>query len=66
MKDVSVVVAPPLSKGVFAYPHREGARLTLETLLGIMDGEDDPHKRIQYCSKGKEFHKQYENCLQGI
>ena len=42
MKDVSVVMAPPLSMGVFAYPHREGARLTLETLLGIMDGEEDP------------------------
>ena len=35
-------MAPPLSMGVFAYPHREGARLTLETLLGIMDGEEDP------------------------
>ena len=42
MKDVSVVMAPPLSMGVFAYPHREGARLTLETLLGIMDGEEEP------------------------
>ena len=42
MKDVSVIMAPPLSMGVFAYPHREGARLTLETLLGIMDGEVDP------------------------
>ena len=42
MKDVKVVMAPPLSMGVFAYPHREGARLTLETILGIMDGEEDP------------------------
>ena len=42
MKGVKVVMAPPLSMGVFAYPHREGARLTLETLLGIMDGEEDP------------------------
>lgn len=42
MKDVSVVVAPPLSMGVFAYPHREGARLTLECLLGILNGEEDP------------------------
>ena len=41
MKDVKKVVAPPLSMGVFAYPHREG-RLTLETLLGLMDGEEDP------------------------
>ena len=42
MKGVKVVMAPPLSMGVFAYPHREGARLTLETILGIMDGEEDP------------------------
>ena len=42
MKDVKVVMAPPLSMGVFAYPHREGARLTLETILSIMDGEEDP------------------------
>ena len=28
--------------GTFAYPHREGARLTLEVLLGKMDGEEDP------------------------
>lgn len=42
MKSVKVVMAPPLSMGVFAYPHREGARLTLETILGIMDGEEDP------------------------
>ena len=25
-----------------AYPHREGARLTLECLLGILNGEEDP------------------------
>ena len=42
MKGVKVVMAPPLSMGVFAYPHREGARLTLETLLDIMDGDEDP------------------------
>ena len=27
--------------GVFAYPHREGARLTLQVLLEMMDGEKD-------------------------
>ncbi len=42
LKDVKKVVAPPLSMGVFAYPHREGARLTLQTLLELMDGEEDP------------------------
>ena len=42
MKDVSTVISPPLSMGIFAYPHREGARLTLEILLGKMNGEEDP------------------------
>ena len=28
--------------GIFAYPSREGARLTLESLLGILDGDEDP------------------------
>ncbi len=42
MKKVKKIVAPPLSMGIFAYPHREGARLTLECLLGVLDGEEDP------------------------
>ena len=28
--------------GVFAYPHREGAKLTLDIILGKLDGEEDP------------------------
>jgi O-acetyl-ADP-ribose deacetylase (regulator of RNase III) len=35
------VIAPPLSMGVFGFPHREGARITLSVLLGILDGEED-------------------------
>ena len=42
MKDVTAIVSPPLSMGIFAYPHREGARLTLEIILGKLDGEEDP------------------------
>ena len=42
MKGIKVVVAPPLSMGVFAYPHREGARMTMEILLGWLDAEKDP------------------------
>ena len=42
LKDVRIVVSPPLSMGIFAYPSREGARLTLESLLGILDGDEDP------------------------
>ena len=40
--EVQSVVSPPLSMGIFAYPHREGARLTLEIILNLLDGETDP------------------------
>ena len=36
------VVTPPLGMDVFAYPHREGARMTMEIILDWMDGEEDP------------------------
>ncbi len=42
MKDVKSIVSPPLSMGIFAYPHREGARLTLEIILGKLSGNEDP------------------------
>ena len=74
MKDVSVVVAPPLSMGVFAYPHREGARLTLETLLGIMDGQDDPGikeynivvKERNFINNMRTVYRESEDQLPGI
>ena len=28
--------------GVFSYPHREGARKTMEIILSMLDGEEDP------------------------
>ena len=42
LPDVRRVIAPPISMGIFAYPHREGARITLETLLAWLDGPQDP------------------------
>lgn len=36
------LVLPPLGMDVFAYPHREGARMTMEIVLAWMDGENDP------------------------
>ncbi len=36
------LVLPPLGMDVFAYPHREGARMTMEIVLGWMDAEHDP------------------------
>lgn len=39
---VETMVCPPISMGVFAYPHREGARMTMEILLGWLDAEEHP------------------------
>ncbi len=36
------LVLPPLGMDVFAYPHREGARMTMEIVLAWMDGGEDP------------------------
>ena len=36
------LVTPPLGMDVFAYPHREGARMTMEIILEWMAGEDAP------------------------
>ena len=37
---VRTLVAPPISMGTFVYPHREGARLSLEVLLTWLDGPE--------------------------
>ena len=42
IKPRKTVVTPPLGMDVFAYPHREGARMTMEIILDWMDGEEDP------------------------
>ena len=39
---VETIVCPPLSMGIYAYPHREGARMTMESLLGWLDAEEKP------------------------
>ena len=36
------LVLPPLGMDVYAYPHREGARMTMEIILPWMDREEDP------------------------
>ena len=40
IKKVKTIAAPPISMGVFAYPHREGARMTLEILLDWLENDD--------------------------
>ena len=74
MGDVTSVVSPPLSMGVFAYPHREGARLTLETLLGFLDGEEDPGinlftivvKEKNFISNMRTVYREINDLLPGI
>ena len=36
------LVLPPLGMDVFSYPHREGARMTMEIVLAWMDEGEDP------------------------
>jgi len=40
------LVMPPLGMDVFAYPHREGARMTMEIILSWMDAVEDPGVRM--------------------
>ena len=46
LKDRETIVLPPLGMDVFAYPHREGARMTMEIILPWMDGVEDPGVRM--------------------
>lgn len=74
LRDVETVISPPLSMGVFAYPHREGARLTLETLLGLLDGEDNPGvktftivvKEKNFISNMRTVYREINDLLPGI
>lgn len=74
LKDVKSVVAPPLSMGIFAYPHREGARLSLEILLGILDGNEDPGineytmvvKERPFITNMRTVYRETEDQLPGI
>ena len=42
LKPRETLVLPPLGMDVFAYPHREGARMTMEIVLAWMDEGEDP------------------------
>jgi len=71
---VETIVTPPISMGVFAYPHREGARLTLETVLGILDAEEDPGikmftivvKEKNFISNMRTVYREVNDLLPGI
>ena len=46
IKSRETLVTPPLGMDVFAYPHREGARMTMEIILDWMDRDEDPGVRM--------------------
>ena len=74
MDDVRRIVSPPISMGIFGYPHREGARITLEVLLGHLDGEEDPGfdeflivvKERNFISNMRTVYRESEDQLPGI
>ena len=74
MKDVRRIVSPPISMGIFGYPHREGARITLEVLLNHLDGEEDPGfdefilvvKERNFISNMRTVYRESEDQLPGI
>jgi O-acetyl-ADP-ribose deacetylase (regulator of RNase III) len=74
MKDVKTVVAPALSMGVFSYPHREGARMTLDLLLSWLDGEEDTGveeytlivRERNFISNMRTVYRESEDQLPGI
>jgi len=74
MDDVRKIVSPPISMGIFGYPHREGARITLEVLLGHLDGEEDPGfdeflivvKERNFISNMRTVYRESEDQLPGI
>ena len=68
------LVLPPLGMDVFAYPHREGARKTMEIILDWMDGENDPGVRMvlivthedNFLNNMKTVYREGEDQLPGI
>ena len=52
------IVLPPLSMDIFQYPHREGARMTMEIVLAWMDSGDDPGvKKVKIITQESNFIK---------
>ena len=74
LKGVKEVVAPALSMGVFSYPHREGARMTLDILLNWLDGEEETGievytlivKEKNFISNMRTVYRETEDQLPGV
>lgn len=69
-----ILVMPPLGMDVFAYPHREGARMTMELVLSWMDGEEDPGVRMvrivthedNFLNNMKTIYREGEDQMPGV
>ena len=70
----TAIVSPPISMGIFGYPHREGARITLEVLLNHLDGEEDPGfrefvlviKERNFINNMRTVYRESEDQLPGV
>ena len=74
IKKRETLVTPPLGMDVFAYPHREGARLTMEIILGWMDADEDPGVRmvlivtdeVNFLNNMKTVYRESEDQFPGV
>ena len=54
-KGIKTLAVPPLSMGVFVYPHREGAKLTFSLILEWLDNNKDCVDEYMMVVKNKPF-----------
>ena len=74
IKSRETLVTPPLGMDVFAYPHREGARMTMEIILDWMDREEDPGVRmvlivtdeVNFLNNMKTVYRESEDQFPGV
>ena len=74
MKKVKKVIAPAISMGIFAYPHREGAKRTLGHLLEWLDTDDTNNveeyiiivKEKNFINNMRTVYRETEDQLPGI
>ena len=55
LKGIKTIAVPPLSMGVFVYPHREGAKMTFSLILEWLDNNKDCVDEYMMVVKNKPF-----------
>ena len=74
VKKRETLVMPPICMDIFAYPHREGARMTMEIVLAWMDEGEDPGTDMvlivtndnQFLNNMKTVYRESEDRFPGI